>query len=403
MSDMKPFRDLITFDEAKSIIMESTRPVEGTEEVSLLEAAGRVLAADVVAGRSVPGFRRAGMDGYAVRAEDTFGATRAKPVELALKGKVFAGQTPSGEVVAGTCIQAATGAPMPGGSDAVVMVEETSTEGDTIRVHKPVYPGAHVSEADADIGEGERVMSAGTVLTPPRTGVLAALGLDRVQVFRRPRVMVYPTGDEVVRPGGELTFGKVYDINSYTMATLLESLGAEVTLGDIGEDSLEGLTRCLRDAAGMDYILFSGGSSVGERDLLSTLAEKEGEVLFHGIALKPGKPTLCAKVGDALVFGMPGYPTSCLINAYVLLAPSLRKAARMEWSPRSVSATLGDRVVSTIGRHQIYTVRLEGDVAVPAFKESGAITSMSLADGYVEIPANTEFVEKGEAVRVVLF
>jgi molybdopterin biosynthesis enzyme len=289
MSDMKPFRDLITFDEAKSIIMESTRPVEGTEEVTLLEAPGRVLAADIVAGRSVPGFRRASMDGYAVRAEDTFGATRAKPVELSLKGKVFAGQRPSGEVVAGTCIQAATGAPMPGGSDAVVMVEETSTEGDTIRVHKPVYPGAHVSEADADIGEGERVMSAGTTLTPPRTGVLAALGLENVRVYRRPRVMVYPTGDEVVRPGGELTFGKVYDINSYTMATLLESLGAEVSLGDIGEDSLEGLTRCLRDAAGMDYILFSGGSSVGERDLLSTLAEK-GALPWHRAEARQAHP-----------------------------------------------------------------------------------------------------------------
>lgn len=400
MKEMKPFRELIDFETAKNIVMDNTKIMTRTEKVNLSKAAGRVLAVSVKAAIDVPGFRRGAMDGYAVIAEDTFGTSRTAPKQLHLMGKIFAGMKPESSVERGNCMQISTGAPMPDGADAVVMVEETSLEDDTVSIYKPVYPGAHVSNKDSDISKGTEILSEGTLITPPITGVLAALGRDTVEVYSRPKVIIFPTGDEVVSPGDELEYGKVYDINSFTMANLLGEGGAEVTISGITGDSMEDLHNCMDSCIGYDYALFSGGSSVGERDLLHEAVSGKGEILFHGIALKPGKPTLCGRIGETLVFGMPGYPTSCLSNAYVILLPSVRKMARLPWKVRQEEAVLARRVVSNIGRHQIFTVKVEEGMAHPAFKESGAITSMSLASGYVEIPANVEYVEEGSTVVV---
>jgi molybdenum cofactor synthesis domain-containing protein len=374
-----------------------------TEEVPLNEWTGRVIAVDVKAPISVPGFKRAAVDGYAGLAENTFDAARSAPKQLKLVDKVFAGHKPKTSVSTGKCIQIATGAPMPDGADAVVMVEETSLEGDTVDVFKPVYPGANVSAPDSDISQGAAILTTGALLTPPRVGVLAALGFETITVYAKPRVMVFPTGEEVVPPGTELEYGKVYDINSFTLASLFSASGAEVKKGPIAGDSKEELVAYLEQAKGYDYAVFSGGSSVGERDLLHDMVTETGELLFHGIALKPGKPTLCGLVGETLVFGMPGYPTSCLTNAYVMLAPSIRKMAHLPLEQKQEEVELTTNIVSTIGRHQIYTVTVKDGKAHPAFKESGAITSMSLASGYIEISANTEFVEEGASVIVYYF
>jgi len=400
MNKMRPFRELIDFETAKRIVMDSTRVITKTERVKLRESAGRVLAVSIQAKIDVPGFRRGAMDGYAVIAEDTFGASRTAPKHLQLKGKIFAGMKPEFPVESGTCVQISTGAPMPEGADAVIMVEETSLDGDTVNIYKPVYPGAHVSGKDSDISNGAEILAEGTLITPPITGVLAALGQDTVEVYARPKVIIFPTGDEIVAQGDELEYGKVYDINSFTMANLLGEGGAEVTISGITGDSMNDLKNCMDRCSDYDYALFSGGSSVGERDLLHEAVSGKGELLFHGIALKPGKPTLCGRIGETLVFGMPGYPTSCLSNAYVILLPSVRKMARLPWKVRQEQMVLARRVVSNIGRHQIFTVKVEEGMAHPAFKESGAITSMSLASGYVEIPANVEYLEEGSLVVV---
>jgi molybdenum cofactor synthesis domain-containing protein len=400
MKEMKPFRELIDFETAKRIVMDNTRVMEKTEKVALRESAGRVLAVSLRAKIDVPGFRRGAMDGYAVIAEDTFGTTRTAPGHLRLMGKIFAGMKPDFRVESGNCAQISTGAPMPDGADAVVMVEETSLAGDTVSIYKPVYPGAHVSKKDSDISLGTEILTVGTLITPPITGVLAALGMDTVEVYSRPKVIIFPTGDEIVSPGDELDYGKVYDINSFTMANLLGEAGAELTVSGITGDSMDELKDCMDRCAGYDYALFSGGSSVGEKDLLHDVLSGKGEVIFHGIALKPGKPTLCGRIGETLVFGMPGYPTSCLSNSYVILLPSVRKMARLPWKVRQEEMILARKVVSTIGRHQLFSVKVEDGVAHPAFKESGAITSMSLASGYVELPANVEYVEEGSTVVV---
>lgn len=400
---MRPFHELIDFSEAKRIIMEHAKPVESTESVPLLDAANRILANETVAEVNVPGFTRAAMDGYAVIADDTYGSTHEDPKSLELLGAVFAGHQPEHTVEVGKCVQIATGAPMPDGADAVVMVEYTEKKDNEVLISKPVYPDQNVSRPDSDIKKGDLLFRGGEFITPARLGVLAALGHKEVLVRRRPKAMIFPTGDEVIPQGQELEIGQVYDINSFTVAALMKRCGAEVVVRQITGDTVEELCKHLELAKSADVVLFSGGSSVGERDLLDGAITEMGQLLFHGVALKPGKPTMFGMVGDAMVFGLPGYPMSCLTNAYVLLAPAVRKLSGYPDLAAHASGKMSKKVVSTIGRHQILTVNIENGVVIPIFKESGSITSISLANGYIEIPANVEFVAEGAEVDVTLF
>jgi molybdenum cofactor synthesis domain-containing protein len=293
---------------------------------------------------------------------------------------------------------------MPGGADAVVMVENTEKVEDRILVMKPVYPGENVSKQGEDIGMGEVVLSAGEVINPARIGSLSAVGLKDVQVYVRPRITVVPTGEEIAEPGQELEPGQIYNVNAYTLAPLIEDNGCDAVVVPVVEDTMEAIEGALEISLGSEVIVFTGGSSVGERDLMFDLIDKHGEVLFHGIMVKPGKPTILGKVEDSMILGMPGYPTSCLSNGYLILEPMLRELARLPARRRErIELTSGQRIVSTIGRHQFFPVKVQGETAVPAFKESGAITSMSEADGYIEIPADVDLVEKGEVVLVTLF
>jgi molybdenum cofactor synthesis domain-containing protein len=387
-------------------VLEAAGPIERIERVPLREATGRVLAIPAVATSDVPPFDRAAMDGYAVVAEDTFGAGRYEPRILRCIEKVYTGEVPTRAVERGQCIEIATGAPMPEGADAVVMVEETEKGADgDVRVFTPVYPRQHVGRRGADIVSGQPLLAGGELLTPSRIGALAAIGASDVEVFAKPRVAVLSTGNEVLEPGRPLGPGQIYDINQFTISSIVTSHGGVSAPQPVAHDVLDELVDAVRRAcADADIVVFSGGSSVGERDLILDALQQIGEVIFHGIAVKPGKPTVFGRVGATPVFGMPGYPTSCLSNAYMLLIPALRRMAHLPpYEPRIVKATLARRIVSTTGRHQFYTVRLADGAAVPAFKASGDITSMSLADGYIEIPAQTDIVEAGEVVDVKLF
>jgi molybdopterin molybdotransferase len=402
---MRPIRETIPLDEARALMREATPPIARTETVALEDAHQRVLAQPIVAAHDVPPFSRAAMDGYAVVAADTFGAGQYAPAALALVEKVYTGQVPTTPIVRGTCAEIATGAPMPDGADAVVMVEETErSEDGLIRVFGPVYPGQNVGRQGADIRSGHAALAAGDHLTPSRIGTIAALGIDRVEVFARPRVAILSTGNEVAPPGQPLAPGQIYDINRFTLAAIIAEHGGVPVPLPTSADTLDDLNRALDAAVAEDLVIFSGGSSVGERDLILDAIAGRGEVVFHGIAVKPGKPTLFGIVSGKPVVGMPGYPTSCLSNGYMLVIPLLRRLARLpEALLRSVKVPLGQRVVSTTGRHQFYTVRIVDGTAMPAFKASGDITSMSQADGYIEIPAQIDIVEKGQMVEVVLF
>jgi molybdenum cofactor synthesis domain-containing protein len=403
---MRPIRETIPLDEALATILESVRPLERTERVALRTASGRVVASPPVAALDVPPFDRAAMDGYAVRAEDTFGAGRYDPKILRVAEKVYTGQMPTKAVTAGACVEIATGAPMPAGADAVVMVEETERVPgtDDVRILTPVYPRQHVGRRAADIATGQPVLAAGDVLTPSRIGALAAVGAGDVDVYAKPRLAILSTGNEIVEPGTPLAPGQIYDINRFTLSSIIEAHGGVPVPLPTAPDTLDALSAAIDTALAEDVLVFSGGSSVGERDLILDALIKRGEVLFHGVAVKPGKPTVFGLVDGKPVLGMPGYPTSCLSNGYMLLVPMLRRMARLpEYRPQIVRVPLARRIVSTTGRHQFYTVRIEDGRAVPAFKASGDITSMSRADGYIEIPASTDIVEAGELVDVRLF
>ncbi len=404
---MKPLKALISLEEGLQILLGCVTPLTRTEEGTLLEATGRVLAEPVIASADVPPFARAAMDGYAVIAEDTFGAGNFTPVRLSLVEVLHAADIATREVNHATCIQVATGSPIPKGADAVVQVEDTELDeggAGKVKVYKPVYPRQNVSPQAQDIKAGREVLRAGTRLDPSKVGVLAALGLERVRVMARPTVAVIPSGNEIVRPGDPLPPGKIYDINSYTLSALIQDHGGIPRLFPIMQDTLEDVRRTLEEAISCDVVVLSGGSSVGERDVMVEAVEGLGEVKFHGIAVKPGKPTLCGVIRGTLILGMPGYPTSCLTNGYGLLVPVLRRLAGLP-EPRtgSVDLPVSRRYTSTIGRHQYLPVRVEQGEVVPVFKESGAITSMADAEGYIEIPANVDLLEKGERVRVTFF
>ncbi|MCW4026480.1 MAG: molybdopterin-binding protein [Candidatus Bathyarchaeota archaeon] len=404
MSGMAPFRLLISREEALKKVMDSVKPIERTEKVPIAESSGRVLAEKIVADEAVPPFDRAAMDGYAVKSEDTYGASDLDPRNMRLIGVLHAGESTGARVDTGECIRIATGCPVPPGADAVVMVEFTEETESGVSVFRALHPGANISPKGEDMKKGETILKRGELLTPAKVGVLAALGRRAVAVYEKPRVVVIPTGTEVVDAGSDLKEGQIYDVNSYTLASILSENGVLVTRSPIVPDSLEELRSAIARFLDYDLLIFSGGSSVGEKDLLVKAVEESGKVLFHGVQIKPGKPTLFGLVKGKPVFGMPGYPTSCLSNAYVFLVPTIRKMARLpEKKPRTVAVKMGKRIVSASGREQFLPVKITDGKAYPVFKRSGDITSMAKADGYIILPLNLDVVEEGEPVMVTLF
>jgi len=404
MTGMKPFKTLLPRKEALEIIEGNIARIGRVEEIPIEEANGRVLVEDVIAGFSVPPFSRASMDGYAVIAEDTFGASGFNPNRLKLIGVQHAGELFEGVVGKGECVQVATGSPVPEGSDAVVMVEFTKLDGDHVEIQKPAYPSANISPVGEDIKTGDTVIETGEMLTPAKVGALAALNMETIRVYAKPRVAVYSTGSEIKPLGSELSPSQIYDVNSYTLTSIISACGCEPMMNGIVPDDRESIEKSILEAASHDIGVFSGGSSVGVRDLFGEVIEELGEVLFHGLQVKPGKPTLFGIVQGTPIFGMPGYPTSCLSNAYIFLTPALRAMAGLPpANPRKVVAKMGARFVSSSGREQFLTVRVRDGVAVPAFKKSGAITSMAHADGYIVLPVNLDVIEEGAEVEVALF
>ena len=404
---MRPFTSTMPFADALKIALDATTPITRTETIAIGEADGRVVARDIVSSLDVPPFDRSAMDGYAVRSADC----SAPAAALRVIGRVFTGDVFPGKVGPGECVEIATGAPMPNGADAVVMVEETTrtteglpSEAARVQLSASAKEGQNIGRRAADIAKDAIVVSRGDVLTPSRVGAVAAVGIRQIDVFEKPSVAIVSTGNEVVAPGLRLPPGHIYDINRFTLDAVSRRHGGRPVALASPADSIEQLDRVLDAAVAYDLIVFSGGSSVGDRDLVRDVIGARGTILFHGIAVKPGKPTAFAVIGSSLFLGMPGNPTSCLSNAYILLIPVLRKLAGLPaWEPRTVTVPLARRIASTTDRHQFYTVRLVNGQAEPAFKGSGDITSMANADGYIEIPANTNAIDAGASVRVTFF
>jgi putative molybdopterin biosynthesis protein len=385
----------------------------GAEDVPLAEALGRVLAEDVRAEPDVPGFDRSNMDGFAVRAEDTYGASEAEPVRLALNEETIpTGVEPRQEVKPGTATSIATGGMLPRGADAVVPVEYTDLEDDgrSVVVRQARVPGQALSYAGTDVGSGETVLFRGTPLTSRETGVLAAIGREHVSVQRRPRVAIVSTGDEIVQPGEPMRPGLVYDSNGRILADAVRELGGEPWfLGAFRDDEAALRAAVERAVADADLVLLSGGTSKGEGDLCARVVDDlEPGILVHGVALKPGKPICLAAHGARPVVILPGFPTSAVFTFHEFVAPVVREMAGLPPAQReTVAARLALPVQSDRGRLEYLLVGLvrRGDGALAAWpmgKGSGSVTSFSRADGFVRIPRNVELVEGGAPVEVTL-
>ncbi len=410
----KIFRSLVGLEEARGILLEHFNPSPiGEEEVALEDAYGAVLAEDVYSGIDVPGFSRAAVDGFALIAQDTFGADEEEPRALRIIGSVRAGEEPGFEIEPGLAAEIATGAPMPGGANAVLMVEYTQTKGDELLVFKAVSPGENVTPMGNDIMAGELVLRRGQRISSKEAGVLAAIGRRRVRVFRRPKVAIISTGDELAEPGEALSFGKIYDVNSFSLSyAVLENGGSPLRLGSVGDDPrrIEGALRdALRRA---DVIITSGSTSAGSGDVIYSLLDRLGSpgLLVHGLKVKPGKPAAIAVVDGKPIFGLPGYPTSAMIIFTALVAPIIRSMAGLGGGAEGVRqrAKVAKRIASAKGRAEflpVHLVRSESGeaLAYPILKGSGAITSFSMADGFVRVPEDQEFLEGGEEVEVELF
>jgi putative molybdopterin biosynthesis protein len=411
------FLEVLDRDEAerrwREVVDASPR---GVEEVPIDEALGRVLAEDVRSQVDVPGFDRSNMDGFAVRASDTFGASEEEPVVLRLNDETIAtGVAPGLEVTAGTATTIATGGMLPRGADAVVPVEHTDTgaAGDgavTVVVRQPRVPGAAVSFAGTDMGSGETVLFSGSRLSSRETGLLAAIGCAKVPVYRRPRVAILSTGDEIVQPGEAMRPGLVHDSNGRILADAVRELGGDPDFRGAFRDDVAELRTALRAALrDSDMVLLSGGTSKGEGDLNGVVVgELEPGVVVHGVALKPGKPICLAADGDRPVVILPGFPTSAIFTFHEFVAPVLRVMGGIAAARRETrAARLALKTNSEKGRLEYLLVGLvesdDGELAAyPMGKGSGSVTSFSRADGFVRIGRNTEIVEADTPVAVTL-
>ena len=408
------FRKLLSFDEAKQLLRQtfSAKPV-GVEQVSISKAHDRVLAQDVVAPMNIPPFNRSTVDGYAVKAVDTFGASEDKPVSLKFCGYVAIGESPSVVVEKGSTAEIVTGAPLPDGADSVVMVEYTTRQADNVSISRAVSCGENLMAAGSDICKNETVLKKGRFLGSREIGVLAAMGLTKVTVYKRPKVAVLSTGAEVVAPGEPLPPGKIYDINAHTLsAAVLESGGEPINLGII-PDKKDKLTKALKNAlSSADVVITSGGVSVGPKDFTPQVVDSLGKpgVIISGVAVKPGKPITIAVVEGKPVFSLPGNPTSSLFMFNVFVRPILVKlAGRPEEELPKVKAVAAKKMFPAKGRRTFVMVNLTYDEAgtllvspVPTGL-SGAITTLAKADGFVEISEKQQFIDAGTEIDVYLF
>jgi molybdopterin molybdotransferase len=406
---MKEFFQVLDID-AVLALRDRFERLDG-EKVGLNEAQGRVLFENIVAACDLPGFDRATMDGFAVCAGSTYGASESNPAYLEVVGAVAMGKAPDFSVGPGQAARIATGGMLPEGADSVVMVEHTDNlDANTIEVHRSVAPGQHRVTREEDVARGQLLFSAGRVLKPQDIGLLAAMGHDTVSVYRRPRVGIIPTGDEVVPISADPAPGQIRDVNTHTLGALVQEAGGRPVAYDIVEDRFESLFDTFKRAlAENDMVLVSGGSSVGMRDLTLDAMEalEQSTILFHGVSIRPGKPTMLARCGDKAFWGLPGHVTSAMVVFMVLVRPFLDyiggRGARMQGRVR---ARLSRNLASVQGRVDFVRVRItEKDGhgwAEPILGQSGLLHTMVEADGLVAIDMNSEGLDQGSRVDVML-
>jgi len=387
-------------------------PNVGTEFVELHKAFERILAVDIVSDINLPDFARSTMDGYAVKASSTFGATEENPAYLTVKGTIDMGKPASLSISSGEAARISTGGMLPDGSDSVIMVEYTEIiDKRTIEIYRSVAPGRHVLAIGEDIKKGDNLLSCGQRLRPQEIGLLAALGKDSVKVYKKPVIGIISTGDEIVPINNIPDKGRIRDINTYTLFSLVrEAGGIPVTYGIVGDDFDALLEKCSIAIAYSDMVLISGGSSVGTRDLtVEVLSSLPGsDIMVHGISISPGKPTILAKTSGKAIWGLPGHVVSAMIVFEIVIQPFIEKISGLSLKYKKelrIPALLSRNISSAQGRIDYMRVRLIEKNGIkwaePVLGKSGLISNLTKADGLIEIGINTEGLDKGSKVWVI--
>lgn len=383
----------------------------GHEEVEIAKALGRTASEDVFSKLDIPDFNRSTVDGYAVVSRDTFGASESIPAFLSIIGKVEMGEATNLRVTTGQCVYVPTGGMIPEGADGMLMIEYVECIDDgLLAAHSPVAPGENIIFKGDDVVLGEKVLAKGRVIKSRDIGVLCAAGISRVKVSRPPRVAVVSTGDEIVDPFGQVNPGQVRDINTYTLSAMVQEAGGEVTRTIVVKDDFELIKNTVDEASkDNEIVVISGGSSVGAKDNTEKVIDSFGEpgVFVHGVAVKPGKPTILGRVRNAAVFGLPGHPVSAAIIFKLFVEDLIERLQGRKKQNLYINAVSSTNIHSSPGKETYQMVELEenesGHTAKPIHAKSAAISQLSRAQGMIRIPLNKEGINKGEIVKVELF
>ena len=402
-------------EEAKEIIQEKFDEYYSpqSEIIDIADSYERITFSDIKSRIDFPPFDRSLKDGFAINAEDSYGVNEENPKRLKVIDFLEAGSFTDKTVEPGTTVEISTGAPVPDGANAVVMVEFANREGDNpdlasdeVEILTSVTPSQDIGKKGSDVQAGQVILEKNKLLNPPKIGVIAAQGIDTVEVYKKPVVGVISTGNELLTNQEEIKPGKIYDVNSEMIKAGVESCGAEgKTLGivkDVYDDLKAKITESLKEC---DILLCSGGTSAGVGDNIRQILDEIGTVYIHGITVQPGKPTILGVVDGKIVIGLPGNPVSAIVIFNVFVAPSIKKLAGFvdEQPHKTIKGKLARRIHSPIGRMQYQLVRVEDGIVYPIFKDSGAIFSLASAAGYTKVSKQTEMVEEGEEVEVTLF
>ncbi len=416
MKDLLGRGEAIKVERAQKLLFDQDLKMLQTESICIEKAYGRVMSKDLISPENLPGFNRSTMDGYAVKSEDTFGASDTIPVYLEIKGQVLMGEKPRLSLQRREAIEIPTGGMLPDGADAVVMFEYTNIVDDKmVEIMKKVSPYENVIFADEDVKKGDAILKCGHRLRPQDVGALAGLGILEVEVFKKPVVAIIATGDEVVHPDKPVSTGKVRDVNSYNLAGLILGCNAIPIRKGIVKDNLERLRMVLRESlVKSDMVLITGGSSVGAGDYTSKVIDEIGSpgVLFHGVAMKPGKPMIGGMVDGVPVFGLPGHPAAITVSFETFVEPLLIRLSGekpVSYIPlrRTLKALFSRNLSSPVGKEEHIRVSIEtrkGALwAVPILGKSALVRTLVFADGIVIIPMNKSGIYEGEEVEVRLF
>ena len=397
---------VVSTEKAREIIKENFAEIKAREEmISVSDCLGRVLYSDIIAKENVPAFDRSTVDGFAVKASDTYGSSESMPAQLSVAGEIFMGKKADMTINDGECVRIATGGMLPEGADSVVMVEHTDTAfEDFCLIFKSVSPFENVTKKGDDIKENQVVFRKGRTLTSREVGAFASLGISKIPVAKKPRVGIISTGDEIVPVDGSVPFGKIRDINSHILFSLFKELGCDGTEYGIIADKYDDIYFSVKKAVSEnDIVIISGGSSAGVRDMTADIISSLGEVYIHGIAMKPGKPTIVGKIDGKAVFGLPGHPAAAYFVALRLIKPLVDSILGREENNNTVKGRLTQNISSNHGREEIICIKVSGEDAEPVFGKSGVISLLSQSDGYIVIDRNCEGLKKGDEVNIFIF